>query len=79
MAQKLIIIHTFDLQAYWRLKGFSGEIVTTDPRPGQALPGALSIVYDATSDQGHPALVGFIGGDQATVWADKSVGNCWSF
>jgi len=54
------------MQAYWRERGYSGEIVET-------AQGAISIVYDATSEQGHPALVVFIGGDQATAWGDKPV------
>ena len=55
------------------MNGYSGELVTSDPRTGHETAGALSIVYDATSAEGHPALVGFIGGDQATQWAQQTV------
>ncbi|XP_030624997.1 probable flavin-containing monoamine oxidase A [Chanos chanos] len=52
--------------AFWREKGFSGEIVA---RPSKDCP--FSVTFDATSPSGSPALVGFIAGVQATDWSSK--------
>ncbi|KAA0703845.1 Amine oxidase [flavin-containing] [Triplophysa tibetana] len=54
--------------AFWRNKGFSGEIVT---RPSEDCP--LSVTFDATSPRGNPALVGFIAGVQARDWCGKEM------
>ncbi|XP_041914302.1 probable flavin-containing monoamine oxidase A [Alosa sapidissima] len=54
--------------AFWREKGFSGEIVT---RPSNDCP--FSVTYDATSPSGSAALVGFIAGLQAHDWASRKV------
>ncbi|XP_051541667.1 probable flavin-containing monoamine oxidase A [Myxocyprinus asiaticus] len=54
--------------AFWREKGFSGEIVT---RPYKDCP--LSVTFDATSPRGSPALVGFIAGAQAHDWCDREM------
>ncbi|XP_067936733.1 amine oxidase [flavin-containing] A-like [Watersipora subatra] len=70
MGHLIKVIATYR-KAYWKIHGYSGEVVTTDPMAAQT--GALSIVYDSSSERGHPALVAFIGGDQATMWGDKSV------
>ena len=35
--------------------------------------GPLCIVYDATTDQGSPALVGFIAGSNSIKWQRKQV------
>ncbi len=55
-------------QAFWKEKGFSGEIVA---RPSEDCP--LSVTFDATSPRGNPALVGFITGVQARDWCDRRV------
>lgn len=54
--------------AFWREKGFSGEIVV---RPSESCP--LSVTFDATSPKGNPALVGFISGIQARDWCDRKL------
>ncbi|CAB3397339.1 unnamed protein product [Caenorhabditis bovis] len=50
---------TFE-SAFWKEKGFSGEIVSTGRTivPGEVLP--IMCTYDATTSTGVPALVGFI-------------------
>jgi len=60
-------------KAFWRNKGFSGEIVSNG---GPKLidgcdSGPLGVVYDATTYKGSPALVGFLGGNQGTQWTSK--------
>ena len=37
--------------------------------------GPFCIIYDATSSNDNPALVGFIGGQQQLLYADKTVSN----
>lgn len=54
--------------AFWREKGFSGEIVA---RPSKDCP--LSVTFDATSPRGNPALVGFIAGVQARDWCGRKM------
>ncbi|CAD6198917.1 unnamed protein product [Caenorhabditis auriculariae] len=46
--------------AFWRENGLSGEIISTGRTvtPGEVLP--IIATYDATTDMGIPALVGFI-------------------
>jgi len=59
---------------FWLTKGFSGEVVTTGG-PSFSVDcehGPLAIVYDATTKNGTPALVGFVAGKSADQWADKS-------
>ncbi|KAJ8408556.1 hypothetical protein AAFF_G00251910 [Aldrovandia affinis] len=53
--------------AFWREKGFSGEIVV---QPSAAC--AFSITFDATSPSGNPALVGFLAGEQASDWGTRT-------
>ena len=49
-------------QAFWRQRGYSGQ--------GLSSRGPLCTVFDACSADGKtPALVGFIGGAQAIMWA----------
>lgn len=65
------------LQAFWRSKNQSGQIVSDGGEvtvPGCSL-GPLSITYDATSHNGCPALVGFLGGEAAVSWATQTVSN----
>ncbi|XP_062340788.1 amine oxidase [flavin-containing] B [Osmerus eperlanus] len=52
--------------AFWRKKGFSGEIVA---QPSEACP--LCVTFDATTPRGSPALVGFIAGLQAYHWSNR--------
>ena len=63
------------MQAFWRSEGYSGELVTTAvtfTSPGCTLS-PLSVVFDSTSSNGTPALVGFIGGEQLIQYADIPV------
>lgn len=52
--------------AFWRDKGFSGEIVT-----GSFTGCPFCVTFDATSPSGNAALVGFISGQQATYWTTR--------
>uniref|UniRef100_A0A8C6UDY9 Amine oxidase n=1 Tax=Neogobius melanostomus TaxID=47308 RepID=A0A8C6UDY9_9GOBI len=52
--------------AFWKDRGFSGEIVT-----GASTGCPFCVTFDATSSNGNPALVGFISGQQATYWTTK--------
>ncbi|KAL0965547.1 hypothetical protein UPYG_G00282740 [Umbra pygmaea] len=54
--------------AFWREKGFSGEIVA---QPSAECP--LSVTFDGTSPNGSAALVGFISGAQASEWSSREV------
>ncbi|XP_017280974.1 probable flavin-containing monoamine oxidase A [Kryptolebias marmoratus] len=55
--------------AFWKEKGFSGEIVT-----GSSSNSPFCVTFDATSPYGNPALVGFIAGQQASHWSPKEAG-----
>ncbi|XP_047228580.1 probable flavin-containing monoamine oxidase A isoform X2 [Girardinichthys multiradiatus] len=55
--------------AFWKEKGFSGEIVA-----GSSTHCPFCVTFDATSPRGSPALVGFISGQQATLWSTKEAG-----
>ncbi|XP_063336911.1 probable flavin-containing monoamine oxidase A [Pelmatolapia mariae] len=55
--------------AFWREKGFSGEIVA-----GSSTECPFCVTFDATSPFGNAALVGFIAGQQASHWESKEVG-----
>ncbi|XP_055369450.1 probable flavin-containing monoamine oxidase A isoform X3 [Betta splendens] len=55
--------------AFWREKGFSGEVVA-----GSGTKCPFSVTYDATSPGGSAALVGFIAGEQASEWSSKDAG-----
>lgn len=58
-------------QAFWKDKGLSGEIVT-----GPSTDCPFSVTFDATSPNGNAALVGFIAGQQASLWSSKEVKGC---
>ena len=58
----------FFVQAFWREKGFSGEIVA-----GASTDCPFCVTFDATSPNGNAALVGFIAGQQASLWSCKEV------
>ncbi|XP_044189313.1 amine oxidase [flavin-containing] isoform X2 [Thunnus albacares] len=55
--------------AFWREKGFSGEIVA-----GSSTDCPFCVTFDATSPSGNAALVGFIAGEQASQWSSKEAG-----
>ncbi|XP_052266811.1 probable flavin-containing monoamine oxidase A [Dreissena polymorpha] len=62
-------------QAFWRTAGCSGEVVSNGG-PTTCLGcemGPVGIVYDATSCNQQPALLGFIGGLQAVQWQKQSL------
>ncbi|XP_059142720.1 probable flavin-containing monoamine oxidase A [Physella acuta] len=72
MGTMVKVIITYE-KAFWRAKGFSGEIVSDG---GEAtLPGCIynpiCITYDATTHNGSPALVGFMAGEPAVEWAKQ--------
>lgn len=73
MGHLIKFVITYD-QAYWRDAGYSGEVVSNGG--DRLLPGCssgpISIVYDATTDSGVAALVGFIAGQHATEWKAKT-------
>lgn len=58
------------LQAFWKEKGFSGEILA-----GSSTGCPFAVTFDATSPAGNAALVGFITGEGATRWTSKEVLN----
>lgn len=60
---KFIITYS---SAFWKDKGFSGEIVA-----GSSTGCPFCVVFDATSPNGNPALVGFISAQSATYWTNK--------
>ncbi|XP_056260430.1 probable flavin-containing monoamine oxidase A [Seriola aureovittata] len=55
--------------AFWKDKGFSGEIVS-----GSSTGCPFCVTFDATSPNGNAALVGFIAGQQASQWTSKEAG-----
>uniref|UniRef100_A0A8C7XM78 Amine oxidase n=1 Tax=Oryzias sinensis TaxID=183150 RepID=A0A8C7XM78_9TELE len=55
-----------DSWAFWKEKGFSGEIVA-----GSSTDCPFCVTFDATSPRGNAALVGFIAGQQASHWSTK--------
>lgn len=61
-------------EAFWLEDGFSGEVVSTGgptDAPG-CEAGPLTILYDATTSGGTPALVGFSAGRNADQWFSRS-------
>lgn len=52
--------------AFWKEKGFSGEIVA-----GSASDCPFCVTFDATSPNGNAALVGFIAGQKASQWSSS--------
>ncbi|KAM9841707.1 putative flavin-containing monoamine oxidase A [Aulostomus maculatus] len=65
MIKFIITYHT----AFWREKGFSGEIVA-----GASTNCPFCVTFDATSPSGNAALVGFIAGQLASQWSSKEPG-----
>ncbi|CAJ1071286.1 probable flavin-containing monoamine oxidase A [Xyrichtys novacula] len=55
--------------AFWKDKGFSGEIVT-----GSSTDCPFCVTFDATSPSGNAALVGFFAGELATHWTSREGG-----
>ncbi|XP_037609392.1 probable flavin-containing monoamine oxidase A [Sebastes umbrosus] len=55
--------------AFWREKGFSGEIVA-----GSSSGCPFCVTFDATTPSGNAALVGFIAGQQASRWSTEEGG-----
>ncbi|KAF0314577.1 putative flavin-containing monoamine oxidase A [Amphibalanus amphitrite] len=74
MGHLIKFVVTFE-EAFWRAAGMSGEVVSNggpSTVPG-CTHGPLCIVYDATSDKGSPALVGFIAGSTSVEWEGRTV------
>ncbi|XP_076039089.1 putative flavin-containing monoamine oxidase A isoform X6 [Oratosquilla oratoria] len=62
------------LKAFWKDKGYSGEIVSnggTSSLNG-CTTGPISVTFDATSFKGTPAIVGFIAGRASIEWCKKT-------
>lgn len=74
--------------AFWRSHGYSGEVVSSSPLSdrveqvaadaGISLAGCITYspvccVWDATTEDGLPALVGIQGGKAATQWSGQPV------
>jgi monoamine oxidase len=58
-------------KAFWRTAGLSGEIVSTgeiEGDPDNVLP--IVQTYDATTNHGNPAIVGFLHND---IWTEKTM------
>ncbi|CAG0879830.1 unnamed protein product [Darwinula stevensoni] len=62
---KYIVVYD---KAFWKDRGYSGEIVTNGGDGG----GPLSVVFDATTCRGTPALVGFIAGSADVKYSQLS-------
>ncbi|XP_076038910.1 putative flavin-containing monoamine oxidase A isoform X3 [Oratosquilla oratoria] len=68
---KFIVIYR---KAFWKDKGYSGEIVSnggTSSLNG-CTTGPISVTFDATSFKGTPAIVGFIAGRASIEWCKKT-------
>ncbi|KAL3876065.1 hypothetical protein ACJMK2_033949 [Sinanodonta woodiana] len=66
------VIITYE-QTFWRQAGQSGEVVTNGgvSTSIECDKGPLCVVYDGTTCRGSPALIGFIGGQQAIQWGQQ--------
>ncbi|KAK3595095.1 hypothetical protein CHS0354_002348 [Potamilus streckersoni] len=66
------VIITYE-QTFWRQAGQSGEVVTNggESTSIECDKGPLCVVYDGTTCRGSPALIGFIGGQQAIQWGQQ--------
>lgn len=67
------VILTYE-NAFWTEMGFSGEIVTNGgpSHTSGCTSGPLCIVFDATTNNNSPALLGLIGGNQAFEYEKKT-------
>ena len=64
MGQTIKCIATYD-EAFWRTKGFSGEVVATQ--------GPITVIFDNTSFDGkQPALLAFLVGQEGRRWSEQS-------
>lgn len=63
------------LQTFWREHGLSGEAITMGGKSiiASCSTGPLSVVFDATTPSGNPAVVSFIGGVQQFQYSQLSV------
>ncbi|XP_042869530.1 probable flavin-containing monoamine oxidase A [Penaeus japonicus] len=62
-------------KAFWREKGFSGEVVSNggnERLPKGVSCGPLSVCFDATTPGGTAAIVGFIAARQGVEWQGKT-------
>ena len=88
MGNLIKFIVTYE-EAFWRNKGFSGEVVSDGSclwlneerakamgrETRERLPsiGPIACIFDGTNSEGFPALVGFIGGRCAVEWTGKPI------
>ena len=64
MGQTIKCIATYN-EAFWRQKGFSGEVVSTQ--------GPITVIFDNTSYDGkQPALLAFLVGHEGRRWSEQS-------
>ena len=71
MGQTIKCIATYD-EAFWRTKGFSGEVVATQ--------GPITVIFDNTSFDGkQPALLAFLVGQEGGVGLNNrtNIANKW--
>lgn len=68
---KFIVIYK---KAFWKENGYSGEIVSNggETEVAGVSRGPLSACFDATTNNGTPAIVGFIAGRQGVEWHNKT-------
>lgn len=70
---KFVVVYD---RAFWREKGFSGEVVSNggvEGLPEGVSRGPLSVCFDATTHRGTPAIVGFIAGRHGVEWQSKTM------
>lgn len=62
-------------QAFWREKGFSGEVLSYGGGKVErgCDAGPISATYDATTHHGHPAIVGYMASKSGVQWNSKDV------
>lgn len=69
------MLHILYPQAFWREKGFSGEVLSYGGGKVErgCDAGPISATYDATTYRGHPAIVGFMASKSGVQWNSKDV------
>lgn len=64
-------------KTFWRSNGFSGEVVSDgsiihlkskDAKDDMPRVGPITCIFDATTNDDHPALVAFLAGDTLSQW-----------
>jgi hypothetical protein len=62
-------------QAFWREKGFSGEVFSCGGCKAEHTcdAGPVSEAYDATTHDGQPAIAGYMASKTGIHWSSKNV------